>query len=77
MLDTYWNDGSPKSQSRDYDDFVVSTERIGCATAEPPAVGALPDSADWVATVPLCGSGSWLLRTLSHRRAAPGEVDAP
>lgn len=30
MLDTYWNEGSPKAQSRFYDNFVISTERIGC-----------------------------------------------
>ncbi|MCD6498642.1 MAG: hypothetical protein J7M25_10135 [Deltaproteobacteria bacterium] len=30
MLDCYWNDGSPKAQNRYYDNFVVSTERIGC-----------------------------------------------
>ncbi len=29
MLDTYWNGGSPKAQSRYYDDFVIATERIG------------------------------------------------
>jgi hypothetical protein len=30
MLDTYWNGGSPKAQSRYYDNFVISTQRIGC-----------------------------------------------
>jgi len=30
MLDTYWNGGSPKAQNRYYDNFVISTERIGC-----------------------------------------------
>lgn len=30
MLDTYWNGGSPTEQSRYYDNFVVSTERVGC-----------------------------------------------
>jgi hypothetical protein len=30
MLDTYWNGGSPSEQNRYYDNFVVSTERIGC-----------------------------------------------
>lgn len=29
MLDCYWNGGSPKAQSRFYDAFVVSLERIG------------------------------------------------
>lgn len=30
MLDCYWNGGSPKDQSRFYDNFVVSTTPIGC-----------------------------------------------
>jgi len=30
MLDTYWNGGSPVAQNRYYDNFVISTERIGC-----------------------------------------------
>ncbi len=30
MLDSYWNDGSPTDQSRYYDNFVVSTQPIGC-----------------------------------------------
>ncbi len=30
MLDTYWNGGSPKQQSRYYDNFVIATSRIGC-----------------------------------------------
>ncbi|MFP4417067.1 MAG: polysaccharide lyase [Chitinispirillaceae bacterium] len=29
MLDGYWNDGSPKDQSRYFDNFVISTQRIG------------------------------------------------
>ncbi|CAG0927104.1 hypothetical protein TFLX_00352 [Thermoflexales bacterium] len=29
MLDGYWNGGSPKAQSRYYDDFVIATSRIG------------------------------------------------
>jgi len=31
QLDCYWNGGSPKAQSRYYDNFIVSTQRIGCA----------------------------------------------
>jgi len=30
FLETYWNDGSPAEQTRYFDAFVVSTERIGC-----------------------------------------------
>ena len=30
MLDCYWNNGSPKAQNRYYDNFVISTKRIGC-----------------------------------------------
>lgn len=29
MLDCYWNGGSPKAQSRYYDNFVISTQKIG------------------------------------------------
>ena len=29
MLDCYWNGGSPKAQNRYYDDFVISTSKIG------------------------------------------------
>jgi hypothetical protein len=29
-LENYWNDGAPKDQERYLDNFVVSTERIGC-----------------------------------------------
>jgi hypothetical protein len=30
FLENYWNDGSPQPQERYFDNFVVSTERIGC-----------------------------------------------
>jgi hypothetical protein len=30
FLENYWNDGAPKPQERYFDNFVVSTERIGC-----------------------------------------------
>ncbi|MEX2375104.1 MAG: Ig-like domain-containing protein [Dehalococcoidia bacterium] len=30
FLENYWNDGSPAAQERYFDNFVVSTERIGC-----------------------------------------------
>lgn len=29
MLDCYWNGGSPRPQNRYYDNFVISTEKIG------------------------------------------------
>ena len=29
FLENYWNDGAPKPQERYFDNFVVSTERIG------------------------------------------------
>jgi hypothetical protein len=29
MLDCYWNGGSPKPQNRYYDNFVISTKKIG------------------------------------------------
>jgi hypothetical protein len=36
FLENYWNAGSPASQSRYFDNFVVSTRRIGCARITPP-----------------------------------------
>jgi hypothetical protein len=30
FFENYWNNGSPKKQSRYFDNIVVSTERIGC-----------------------------------------------
>ena len=30
FLESYWNNGSPVAQERYFDNFVVSTERIGC-----------------------------------------------
>lgn len=51
MLDTYWNESSPGNIARYYDNFVISTQKIGliaAATASPPAsptnVQALPDN---------------------------------
>lgn len=32
FLENYWNDGAPRAQTRTFDNFVVSRERIGCAT---------------------------------------------
>ncbi|HTT28254.1 MAG TPA: Ig-like domain-containing protein [Solirubrobacteraceae bacterium] len=29
-LENYWNSGSPQQQSRYFDDFIVSTQRVGC-----------------------------------------------
>jgi hypothetical protein len=36
FLENYWNDGSPGDQERDFDNFVVSTQRIGCGGAPAP-----------------------------------------
>ena len=33
MLDCYWNGGSPKEQSRFYDNFIISTSPIGIASS--------------------------------------------
>jgi hypothetical protein len=30
LLENYWNDGAPQAQERFFDNFVVSTQRIGC-----------------------------------------------
>jgi hypothetical protein len=35
FLENYWNDGSVKQQSRWFDNFVVSTQRIGCLGSIP------------------------------------------
>jgi hypothetical protein len=29
-VENYWNDGAPHAQERYFDNFVVSTQRIGC-----------------------------------------------
>ncbi|HSJ65283.1 MAG TPA: hypothetical protein VK922_15435 [Gemmatimonadaceae bacterium] len=34
MLENYWNGGAPTAQSRYFDNFVVSTARIGCGAAD-------------------------------------------
>jgi hypothetical protein len=34
LLENYWNGGAPRPQSRYFDNFVVSTARIGCGTAD-------------------------------------------
>ena len=36
FLENHWNTGSPKLQERYFDNFVVSTERIGCIRLNPP-----------------------------------------
>mgnify|MGYP004702894625 CR=1 FL=1 len=35
MLDCYWNNGSPRAQSRFYDDFVISENKIGMKSGIP------------------------------------------
>ncbi len=35
MLDCYWNKGSPRTQSRYYDEFVIATDRIGMMETAP------------------------------------------
>lgn len=44
FLENYWNNGSPVQQYRDLDNFVVSTQRIGCnSTTTPPPPPPGPD----------------------------------
>jgi hypothetical protein len=31
MLENYWNNGAPRNEDRYIDNFVVSTQPIGCA----------------------------------------------
>jgi hypothetical protein len=51
FLENYWNAGSPVDQTRYMDNFVVSTQRIGCGRLIPPVVppdippAVVPDSA--------------------------------
>jgi hypothetical protein len=33
FLENYWNEGSPQAQERYFDNFVVSTQRIGCGSS--------------------------------------------
>ena len=35
MLDCYWNSGSPKEQSRYYDDLIISENKIGMKSLNP------------------------------------------
>ena len=37
LLEAYWNAWSPAMQERYFDDFVISTQRIGCTAAAPPS----------------------------------------
>ncbi|RAP77507.1 hypothetical protein [Paenibacillus montanisoli] len=39
FIENYWNTGSPKVQSRYFDNLVISTERIGLAGAAKPGIG--------------------------------------
>ena len=36
FIENYWNAGSPREQERYFDNFVVSTERIGCLCESSP-----------------------------------------
>jgi len=45
FLENYWNAGSPVTQRRYLDNFVVSTARIGCGRMVPGSVNAPTDSA--------------------------------
>jgi trimeric autotransporter adhesin len=40
FLENYINNGAPQAQVRDYDDFVVGTQRIGCGTSTAPVAVA-------------------------------------
>ncbi|MHC4740136.1 MAG: heparin lyase I family protein, partial [Planctomycetota bacterium] len=57
MLDCYWNAGSPANQSRFYDNYVISLDRIG------PVGGLLiassPDPPDGAQNVPTDANLSW------------------
>jgi len=41
MLDCYWNGGSPKAQSRYYDNLVVSTKKIGLVAGTAVVCGSI------------------------------------
>jgi uncharacterized protein YjdB len=55
LLENYWNSGSPQAQSRDLDNFVVSTQPIGCGGTTSP-----PPSTPTVASVTVSPSGATL-----------------
>jgi hypothetical protein len=38
FVENYWNAGAPRQQERYFDNFVVSTQRIGCVDTTPPRV---------------------------------------
>lgn len=42
FLENHWNDGAPRAQERYLDNFVVSTERIGCGDAPTPPPSSPP-----------------------------------
>ena len=66
MLDCYWNGGSPKAQSRYYDDFVISTSKIG--TVDPGTNAAVTDLR---VTHALTGAG---VLTATLRWTAPADA---
>jgi hypothetical protein len=41
-IENYWNGGAPARRERYRDNFIVSTARIGCLGARPPAPQGLP-----------------------------------
>lgn len=64
FLETYWNDKSPLTQKRWYDNFVISTEGIGPVTApQRPEVIKMPleGIADWELEVALDSDGKDLV----------------
>jgi len=57
FLENYWNDGSPKAQSRYFDNLVVSRSKIGMAEVEYLAENAgANDKAELAAVVGLAGA---------------------
>lgn len=70
FLETYWNDRSPVTQKRWYDNFVISTEPIGPITApRKPEVITMPlqGMADWELEISLDSEGKdvvWASKSL-------------
>jgi hypothetical protein len=78
FLENYWNSGSPQLQERYFDDFVISTARVGCAEA-PTGISAPKGASLGAAPVPAEAAGEGPVSRLDGRLqgANPGQRRAP
>jgi hypothetical protein len=54
MFENYWNDGAPQTQTRYFDNIVISTQPIGCGGSPPPP----PPPSDPVLSVTRAGGNN-------------------